>query len=114
MVATGKHVFVLMGGALFGQSTWPRLLVGSLLGFNAHLEGQYPIYFWTDYIAEFPPERVSQEMPSATLDTHTVNNAQHTTEIRATSGIENEHEDQLRLAAGGVAGVREGSGGSCG
>ena len=51
-----------------------------LLGFNAHLEGQYQ-YMWTDYMAEYPPERVSQVMPSATLDTNTVNNAQHTPEI---------------------------------
>ena len=60
-------------------------------------------YMWNDYMAEYPLERVSQEMPSATLDTHTVNNTQHTPEIRATSRIENEHECRLRVAAWGQA-----------
>ena len=46
----------------------------------------------TDDIAEFQPERVSQATPSATLDTHTVNNVHHTTEIKATGRIENEHK----------------------
>ena len=54
-----------------------------------------------DYIAEFPPEQVSREVPGATLETHAVSSAHHATEIRATSRIETEHEYQLRLAAWG-------------
>eukprot|EP00974_Lingulodinium_polyedra_P112801 10916881-Lingulodinium_polyedra.AAC.1 len=37
---------------------------------------------WTDYIAEFAPERASQKMPNATLDTHAADNVQRVTEIR--------------------------------
>ena len=56
-------------------------------------------YIWTVYMVEYPSEQVSQEMPSSALDAHAANNAQHTTEIRATSRIENERECQLRVAA---------------
>ena len=58
---------------------------------------------WTDYIAEFPPEQVSQELPGATLETHAVSSAHHATEIKATSRIQTEHEYQLHLAAWGQA-----------
>ena len=58
---------------------------------------------WSDYIAKFPPEQGSKGAPLATLETHAVSSAQHATEIRATSRIENEHEYQLCLAAWGQA-----------
>ena len=59
---------------------------------------------WTDYIAEFPPDRVPTDVPGATLD------MQHQpgqglcpspTEIKATSRIESEHEYQMGLAEWG-------------
>ena len=58
---------------------------------------------WSDYIAEFPLEQVSREVPGATLETHAVSSAHHATEIRATRRIDTEHEYQLRLAAWGQA-----------
>eukprot|EP00975_Prorocentrum_lima_P057987 12163777-Prorocentrum_lima.AAC.1 len=57
---------------------------------------------WTDYIAEFPPEKVSQEMPSATLDIEAANSTQ-VTEIRTSNMIQNEHEYHMSLAAWGRA-----------
>ena len=49
---------------------------------------------WTDYISEFPPETVSNEMPSATLDSQSPGgHADHggitTVEVRASNRIEN-------------------------
>eukprot|EP00974_Lingulodinium_polyedra_P072542 7019445-Lingulodinium_polyedra.AAC.1 len=57
---------------------------------------------WTDYIAGFPPEHVSQEMPSATLDIEAPHSPQ-VTEIRTSNRIQNEHEYQMPLAAWGHA-----------
>ena len=55
---------------------------------------------YTDYIAEFPHEKVPDNMPSATLNNQGTSAAQQlqVTEIKATSRIENEVEYQMALA----------------
>eukprot|EP00974_Lingulodinium_polyedra_P094643 9173568-Lingulodinium_polyedra.AAC.1 len=57
---------------------------------------------WTNYIAEFPPEKVSREMPSATLDIEAANSTQ-ATEIRTSNMIQNERVYHMSLAAWGRA-----------
>ena len=95
-----------------GKRDWAFAQLARAQGHASHLDlsadsvrtAQATIHdMWSDYIAEFPREQVSQEMPSTTLEAHTVNNVQHTTAIRARSRIESEHEYQLLLAAWGQA-----------
>ena len=97
LVAKGKHDWGFTQlGKTQGHASSLDLSAESMRTLKAKIQE-----IWTDYIAEFPPERVSQEMPSATLDTQTPHSMQHATEIKATNRIENEHDYQLRLAAWG-------------
>ena len=99
MVAKGRHDWAFAQlGKTQGHASSLDLSSESMRTLKAKVQE-----IWTDYIAEFPPEQVSQELPGATLETNAVSSAEHATEIRATNRIENEHDYQLRLAAWGQA-----------
>ena len=91
------------GGRLQGHAASLDLSCEPMRNLKAKIQ-----QIWTDYISEFPPETVSSEMPSATLDSQSPGGpADHdgitTVEVRASNRIENEQEYQLRLAAWGSA-----------
>ena len=103
-MAKGRHDWAFSQlGRLQGHAASLDLSCEPMRNLKAQIQ-----QIWTDYISEFPPETVSSEMPSATLDSQSPGGpADHdgitTVEVRASNRIENEQEYQLRLAAWGSA-----------
>ena len=86
-VAKGRYDWAFTGlGKYQGHAMALDLSVDPMKTMKAKIQE-----VWTDYIAEFPPDKVPDEMPNATFNNQGTSAAQpvQVTEIKATSRIEN-------------------------